>query len=295
MKYPFIGTGVALVTPFKNDLSVDTKSLHSIVDYVINQGVNFLVALGTTSEAPTLNQNEKDLVLDTILEAADNRVPIVLGVGGNNTYEVVRQLETKSMEGISGILSVVPYYNKPNQQGLFEHFDTIAKASPRPIILYNVPGRSGANLKASTTIHLAEEHKNIIGIKEASGDFLQIMDILKDKPSHFEVISGDDALTLPLMALGAVGVISVTANALTQQFSDMVRLLNENNTVEARKIHFSMLKMYELLFSEGNPAGIKALMSLMGLCKEFHRLPLVPVTKSTKERIEVESKYFINL
>ncbi|MDP2236626.1 MAG: 4-hydroxy-tetrahydrodipicolinate synthase [Bacteroidales bacterium] len=288
MKHTFQGTGVALVTPFKNDFSVDVEALQKITEHTIAGGVEYLVALGTTSEAPVLSKEEKKLVVKTIIEATGNRVPIVLGVGGNNTAEIIHQLQNETFEGISAILSVVPYYNKPTQNGIFAHFDAIAHASPLPIILYNVPGRTSANMNAETTISLAEKHSNIIGVKEASGDFAQIMEIIRLKPVHFAVISGDDALTMPMIALGGSGVISVAANALSRQFSEMVRLQLENKTLEARKLHYSMLPMIGLLFSEGNPAGIKSLLNAMDLCEEFVRLPLVSVSKKTKDLIKTE-------
>jgi 4-hydroxy-tetrahydrodipicolinate synthase len=288
MKHTFQGTGVALVTPFKNDFSVDVEALKKVTEYTIAGGVEYLVALGTTSEAPVLNKEEKKLVVKTIIEATKNRVPLVLGVGGNNTTEIIHQLQNEAFDGISAILSVVPYYNKPTQNGIFAHFDAIANASPLPIILYNVPGRTSANMNAETTIRLAEKHSNIIGVKEASGDLAQIMEILRRKPEHFAVISGDDALTMPMIALGASGVISVAANALSRQFSEMVRLQLDNKTLEARKLHYSMLPIIELLFAEGNPAGVKSLLNAMDLCKEFVRLPLVSVSQKTGSLIKSE-------
>jgi 4-hydroxy-tetrahydrodipicolinate synthase len=288
MKHTFQGTGVALVTPFKNDFSVDVEALKKVTEYTIAGGVEYLVALGTTSEAPVLNKEEKKLVVKTIIEATKNRVPLVLGVGGNNTTEIIHQLQNEAFDGISAILSVVPYYNKPTQNGIFAHFDAIANASPLPIILYNVPGRTSANMNAETTIRLAEKHSNIIGVKEASGDLAQIMEILRRKPEHFAVISGDDALTMPMIALGASGVISVAANALSNLFSEMVRLQLDNKTIEARKYHFSMLPIIELFFKEGNPAGVKALLNEMGICEDIVRLPLVSVSEITREMIKTE-------
>jgi 4-hydroxy-tetrahydrodipicolinate synthase len=288
MKHIFQGTGVALVTPFKNDFSVDVEALKKVTEHTIAGGVEYLVALGTTSEAPVLNKEEKKLVVKTIIEATKNRVPLVLGVGGNNTTEIIHQLQNEAFDGISAILSVVPYYNKPTQNGIFAHFDAIANASPLPIILYNVPGRTSANMNAETTIRLAEKHSNIIGVKEASGDLAQIMEILRRKPEHFAVISGDDALTMPMIALGASGVISVAANALSNLFSEMVRLQLDNKTIEARKYHFSMLPIIELFFKEGNPAGVKALLNEMGICEDIVRLPLVSVSEITREMIKTE-------
>lgn len=288
MKHTFQGTGVALVTPFKKDFSIDFEALQKVTEHTIAGGVEYLVALGTTSEAPVLNKEEKKLVVKTIVETTKNRVPIILGVGGNNTTEIIHQLQNEAFDDISAILSVVPYYNKPTQNGIFAHFDAIASASPLPIILYNVPGRTSANMNAETTIRLAEKHSNIVGIKEASGDFAQIMEILRRKPEHFAVISGDDALTLPMIALDASGVISVAANALSNLFSEMVRLQLENKTVKARKYHYSMLPIIELFFKEGNPAGVKALLNEMELCEDIVRLPLVSVSEKTRDMIKTE-------
>lgn len=288
MKSPFTGTGVALVTPFNKDNSINFAALESIVDHCISGGAEYLVALGTTSEAVTLSKHEKKEVVNTIIKATSGRVPIVLGLGGNNTAEALQQLSAGIQSGINGILSVVPYYNKPNQDGMFAHFDTIAQCCPLPIILYNVPGRTAANMKASTTLKLAYKHKNIIAIKEASGDMIQIMEIIRDKPEWFNVISGDDALTLPMLAVGAEGVISVVANALSREFSDMVRHQMNNQTSEAKKLHYLLLQTIDLLFAEGNPAGIKALLECMGLCSDTVRLPLVSATDALKLKIKAE-------
>lgn len=283
----FRGTGIALITPFNEDKSVDLQALERIVNHVINGGADFLVALGTTSEAPTLTPEEKQLVVATILKANAGRLPVLLGLGGNNTQAVIEQIKTQDFNGIDGILSVVPFYNKPNQRGMKAHFEAIADASPVPVILYNVPGRVGVNLQAATCVALAK-HPNIIAVKEASGNLTQIMEILRDKPADFDVLSGDDGITQPLMALGAQGVISVAANAYIKPFSKMMNAMKEGHTAEALKLHYAMLRMNQLIFADGNPAGIKCLMSLMGLCKNVLRLPLVPVSDNIKQDIENE-------
>ncbi len=273
-----------MVTPFKNDFSVDVEALIRIVNHVIDNGADFLVVLGTTSEAPTLTPAEKNLVISTILKANDNRLPILLGMGGNNTQAVVEAVKAQNFTGIDGILSVVPYYNKPNQRGMRAHFEAIADASPVPVVVYNVPGRVGVNLQAATCVQLAQ-HPNIIAVKEASGNLQQIMEILRDKPSDFDVLSGDDGITQPLMALGATGVISVAANAYTDQFSRMMKAQKEGRTDEARKLHYAMLRMNQLIFADGNPAGIKCLMHHMGLCENVLHLPLVTVNEKVESEI----------
>ena len=288
----FFGTGVALVTPFKKDHSIDFEALEQIVNHVIENGVDYLVALGTTSEAPVMNENEKSEVLNTIIKANSGRVPTVLGIGGNNTDSIVKQIEQTSFNNISGILSVTPYYNKPGQSGLFAHYDLIAKTSPVPVILYNVPGRTGVNMKPTTTLELANAHSNIVAVKEASGDVLQIMEIIAQKPSHFEVISGDDALTLPLIALGAKGVISVAANAFTKAFTSMVHAQLSNDNEQAKALHYKMLKLIDLLFVEGNPAGVKAVMKEMKLCEDVVRLPLMPASEQLRLQIAKQLAIF---
>ncbi len=284
MKYnPFKGTGVALITPFKTDQSVDFEALTKIVNHVIDNGADFLVVLGTTSEAPTLSPEEKKLVISTILKANNGRLPILLGMGGNNTQAVIEAIKAQDFTSIQGILSVVPYYNKPNQRGMKAHFEAIADASPVPVVVYNVPGRVGVNLQAATCVDLAK-HPNIIAVKEASGNLQQIMEILRDKPTDFDVLSGDDGITQPLMALGAQGVISVAANAYTKPFSRMMHAMKEGRTEEALRLHYAMLRMNQLIFADGSPAGIKCLMNHMGLCQNVLRLPLVPVN----EKVEVD-------
>ena len=290
----FTGTGIALITPFNEDYTVDTVSLERIVNHVIENGADFLVALGTTSEAPTLTPNEKRLVVETILKANRQRLPVLLGMGGNNTQAVIDQIRQQDFTGIDGILSVVPYYNKPNQRGMKAHFGAIADASPVPVILYNVPGRVGVNLQAATCVALAQ-HRNIVAVKEASGNLMQIMEILRDKPADFDVLSGDDGITQPLMALGAKGVISVAANAYTKPFTAMMRAMNDGCDTEALRLHYAMLRMNQLIFADGNPAGIKCLMSQMGLCKNVLRLPLVPVNPTVEEDIKNVLPEIMNL
>jgi 4-hydroxy-tetrahydrodipicolinate synthase len=280
---PFKGTGIALVTPFKQDRSIDIEALIRIVNHVINNGADFLVVLGTTSEAPTLTPEEKALVISTVLRTNASRVPVMLGIGGNNTQAVVDAVKAQDFTGIQGILSVVHYYNKPNQRGMKAHFEVIADASPVPVVVYNVPGRVGVNLQAATCVELAS-HPNIIAVKEASGNLQQIMEILRDKPADFDVLSGDDGITQPLIALGAQGVISVAANAYTKPFSRMMRAMKEGRTEEALSLHYAMLKMNQLIFADGNPAGIKCLMSHMGLCENVLRLPLV----KANEKVEAD-------
>ncbi len=280
---PFRGTGIALITPFTADHSVDTDALTSIVNHVIDNGADFLVILGTTSEAPTLTPEEKKLVISTILKANNSRLPALLGMGGNNTQAVIEAVKAQDFTGIQGILSVVPFYNKPNQRGMKAHFEAIADASPVPVVVYNVPGRVGVNLQAATCVELAK-HPNIIAVKEASGNLQQIMEILRDKPADFDVLSGDDGITQPLMALGATGVISVAANAYTSPFSRMMHAMKEGRIDEALRLHYAMLRMNQLIFADGNPAGIKCLMSHMGLCQNVLRLPLV----SANEKVEAD-------
>ena len=276
---PFTGLGIALVTPFKEDLSVDFEALKRIVNHVIDNGADFLVALGTTSEAPTLTADEKKAVVNTILEANGHRLPVMLGMGGNDTRTVVNHIKAQDFTGIAGILSVVPYYNKPNQRGMKAHFEAIADASPVPVVVYNVPGRVGVNLQAATCVELAQ-HPNIVAVKEASGNLTQIMEILRDKPADFDVLSGDDGITQPLMALGAKGVISVAGNAYTKPFATMMK-----GDADALRMHYAMLKMNQLIFADGNPSGIKCLMHAMGLCENVLRLPLVPVNETTENEI----------
>lgn len=284
-KFNLEGLGVALVTPFKSDKSIDFGALGRLVDYQISNGVDFLVVLGTTGETPTLSQDEKAQVINFILNRAAGRIPLVLGLGGNNTMAIVKELQEGNFDGFSAILSVVPPYNKPSQEGLYQHYSAIAKASPLPVILYNVPGRTGVNMTASTTLRLANDHKNIIGVKEASGNFVQIEEIIKNKPDHFEVISGDDGITYPLMTLGAKGVISVIANAFPKEFGQMVRKCLKGDFKGALPHHFQFTELFNLLFVDGNPAGVKCTLNALGMIENELRLPLVPTRLSTNEKI----------
>lgn len=278
------GMGVALVTPFKTDKTIDYDALGRIIDYIIDGDADFIVVLGTTGETPTLFAEEKQAIRGFAVEHTRGRVPLVLGVGGNSTIGVVRELHTIPLEGFSAILSVVPYYNKPSQEGIYAHYREIAANSPLPVILYNVPGRTGVNMTAATTLRLAREH-NIIGVKEASGNFVQIEDIIKNKPEDFTVISGDDGITYPLMTLGAKGVISVIGNAFPKEFGRMVRLCLDGKFAEALPIHFKFTELFNLLFVDGNPAGVKCTLNALGLCENELRLPLVPTRLSTNEQI----------
>ncbi len=285
MKKKLIGTGVALVTPFHKQGSIDFGSFEKLIEYTITKGVNYLVVLGTTGEASTLSKDEKKALIEFAKEVIDDRVPIVVGVGGNNTQEVIDQLKLTDDDGIDAILSVTPYYNKPTQRGLYLHFRQIACATPLPIILYNVPGRTSVNLKPETTLQLAAEFDNIVGIKEASGNFTQIMEIIRQRPKGFLVISGDDALTMPLIAAGANGVISVVANAYPKSFSAMVNAALKGNLNEARDLHYKLLPFIEALFADGSPGGIKAALEQMKIVLNHLRLPIVKVNKATQNSI----------
>jgi 4-hydroxy-tetrahydrodipicolinate synthase len=282
---PIRGAGVALVTPFSNDGTVDFPALNRVTEFTVSQGIDFLVALGTTAETPTLDKDEKQEVIRVILETNRGRKPVVLGIGGNDTRAVVKQIEEQSFDGISFLLNVAPYYNKPNQTGLYRHFEAIAECSPVPVIIYNVPGRTGSNISADTTLRLAHDKENIIATKEASGNFDQIMAILRDRPEGFAVLSGDDALTLPLLSLGADGVISVIANACPDRMRRMVTAMSEKNLALAQKLHYEMLELIQLIFAEGSPAGIKAVLKQMAICEENVRLPLTPVSEALSIRI----------
>jgi 4-hydroxy-tetrahydrodipicolinate synthase len=282
----FKGTGVAIVTPFKNDSSIDFSALGRIVNHVINGGVSYIVAMGTTGEASTLTKDEKQALTSYVVEAVDNRVPLVVGIGGNNTQEVINCIREMELGGVDGILSVAPYYNKPNQRGLFQHFKSIATWSPLPLIIYNVPGRTCSNISSDTCIALANECENIVAVKEASGDIAQIMRIIRGKPEDFLVISGDDMLTLPVIAAGGSGVISVMANAFPAECSELVSNALKNNYKAARDIQFRFIETIELLFAEGNPAGVKGFLSLLNLCHNNLRLPLVPVSKPLYSKMQ---------
>ena len=279
------GMGVALITPFKEDESVDYEALIRMVDHLVENGTDYIVTLGTTSESPALSEVEKKEITQIVVKQVNRRIPIVLGVGGNCTRNVISQMEQTDFKGIDAILSVVPYYNKPSQEGIYQHFNAISKASPRPIVLYNVPGRTGINMTAATTLRLARELENITAIKEASGNITQMDDIIKNKPSEFQVISGDDGITFPLIALGAVGVISVIGNAFPKEFSRMVRLALEGDYNNARIIHSRFAELFELLFVDGNPAGVKSMLNMMGFIENKLRLPLVPTRITTFEKI----------
>lgn len=281
----FKGLGVALITPFKENGDVDYTSLKRLVEYQIQNGADFLCILATTSEAPCLSKEEKQKIKDFIIDINAKRVPILMGCGGYNTKAVVEDLQTMDLTGVDGILSVCPYYNKPSQEGLYRHFMAIAEASPLPVVLYNVPGRTGVNMKPETTVRLANDSKNIVAIKEASGNLEQVDEIIKNKPSDFDVLSGDDALTFSMVASGAAGAISVIGNALPKEFSRMIRLEFKGEYEPARKIHHSFTELYSLLFVDGNPAGVKALLHEMGFIENVLRLPLVPTRLTTLQKI----------
>lgn len=281
----FSGTGVAIVTPFRTDTSVDFKSLGNLVENLISKGIDYLVVLGTTGESVTLNKAEKKAVVNYVVDINSGRVPIVVGIGGNNTGEILTQIKKSHFDGIDAILSVAPYYNKPTQKGLFLHYEMIADTCPVPVILYNVPGRTGVNMKAKTTLELATKSKNIVAIKEASGDLDQIVRIMKNKPDGFQVISGDDSLTIPIIAEGGVGVISVLANAFPAEISKLVSSALKGNFKEACNIHFKFTELLDLLFVDGNPAGIKAILHQMKYLSNSLRLPLTPVEQETYDKI----------
>jgi len=281
-----IGTGVALVTPFKKDFSVDTEALTRIVNFQIDNGIDYLVALGTTAENATLNHEESDLVIKTIKEANKGRLPLVLGVGGNNTAKVVAELKTRDFSGFEAILSVSPYYNKPTQEGIYQHFKAIAEASPLPIILYNVPGRTASNMLPSTIIRLANDFKNIVAVKEAAGDMVQAMKLIQNKPKDFLVISGDDMVTLPMILAGGSGVISVIGEGFPKLFSEMVHLGLNRRVEEAYKLHYMIADGIDLIFEQGNPAGIKEVFKTLGLSENTVRLPLVQVDQDLAQRIQ---------
>ena len=283
------GTGVALITPFHSDNAVDYESLRQLVDFLIVNGADFIVALGTTAESATLTKSEKRSIVDAIISANHRRVPIVIGIGGNCTLDVCNTISEWNFSGIDAILSVVPFYNKPSQEGLYQHFKAISKISPLPLILYNVPSRTVVNIESSTVIRLSNEFKNLIGIKEASGNFNQITEILKYTPEDFIVLSGDDFTTLPLMCLGGHGVISVIGNALPQSTSQMVNEALKGDFAKARSLHLQMHDLLMLIFKQGNPSGIKALMSHRELCGNYLRLPLVPVSEELFKSIALES------
>lgn len=286
MNFNTKGTGVALVTPFDERGNVDFSALGRLIDHCINGGIDYLVCLGTTSEYPTLTEKETFAVRDYIVEYVDKRVPIVLGVGGNNTKELVTRINHTDLSGFAAILSVSPYYNKPSQKGLYTHYNYIAAASPLPVIIYNVPGRTGVNISAETTLKLAEDFKNIVAVKEASGNMLQCMEILRCKPDRFSLISGEDALTYPLIACGANGVISVTANAYPNMVSTMVNQALKGSNKKALALHNTLLPFTNAIFEEGNPSGVKAALESMGICDNIVRLPLSNVSRALYNRLQ---------
>lgn len=281
----FKGMGVALITPFKEDGSVDYPALIRMVDHLVQNGADFLCVLGTTAETPTLTTEEKKEITRLVVERVNGRIPIMLGCGGNNTQAVIDSLKNDDFTGIDAILSVVPYYNKPSQEGIYQHYKAIAESTDLPIVLYNVPGRTGVNMTAETTLRIARDFKNVIAIKEASGNITQMDDIIKNKPENFDVISGDDGITFPLITLGAVGVISVIGNAFPKEFSRMTRLALQGDYANALKIHHSFTELFSLLFVDGNPAGVKAMLNAMGMIENRLRLPLVPTRITTLEKM----------
>ncbi|WP_298118955.1 4-hydroxy-tetrahydrodipicolinate synthase [Flavobacterium sp.] len=280
-----IGTGVALVTPFKKDFSVDVEALNRIVNFQIENGIDYLVVLGTTAENATLSKEEKELVIQTVVKANAKRLPLVLGVGGNNTHEILQELKTRDFSDFVAILSVSPYYNKPTQEGIYQHFKAIAEASPIPVILYNVPGRTSSNMLPSTVLRLANDFKNIVAIKEAAGDIVQAMKLIQGKPDGFHVISGDDMITLPMVLAGGSGVISVIGEGFPRQFSDMVRLGLERKADEAYKLHYLLAEAIDMIFEQGNPAGIKEVFKTLGFSENSVRLPLVNVNEDLAKRL----------
>ncbi|WP_293885634.1 MULTISPECIES: 4-hydroxy-tetrahydrodipicolinate synthase [unclassified Sphingobacterium] len=284
------GAGVALVTPFNSDESVDFEALGQLIDLQINEGMDYLVSLGTTGEVATLTNDERKRIWDFTVKRVNGRLPLVAGIGGNNTAEIVEQIKNFDSTGFCAILSVSPYYNKPTQEGIYQHYKAVAAASPLPIILYNVPGRTGSNISAQTTLRLANDFSNIVAIKEASGNFAQFSEILRDKPKDFLLISGDDPVTLPMMALGAAGIISVIGNALPKKVATLTKLCAEGNYIDARSIHQELLEITELCFIEGNPAGVKYILQELGIGKDILRLPLVSISTNTRAAIKEELK-----
>lgn len=282
----FKGTGVAVITPFHSDNSIDFPSLEKIIDFQIDNGIEYLVALGSTAEAATLTEQEKDAIAAFFVKVNKQRVPLVIGVGGNNTQAVVNELKTRDFTGFDAVLSVSPAYNKPTQEGLYQHFKAIAEASPLPVILYNVPGRTGKNMGPKTVIRLAKDFKNIIGIKEAAGDMAQALELLRTKPEGFDIISGDDMIALPITLAGGAGVISVIAQGIPQQFSDLIRLGLAGKASEAFAIQYKIMTSIDLIFAEGNPTGIKSMLHQMGMCEDVLRLPLTSATPSLQNEIK---------
>lgn len=281
-----VGTGVALITPFKEDFSVDVEGLKNVVNFNIENGIDYLVVLGTTAESATLSKEEKQLVIDTVVSANNERLPLVLGIGGNNTQEVISEMKTQNLSSFTAILSVSPFYNKPTQEGVYQHFAAVAKEAPLPIILYNVPGRTASNMLPSTVIRLANDFENIIAIKEAAGDIVQAMELISGCPEGFLVISGDDMITLPMVLAGGAGVISVIGEGFPKEFSKMVRLGLERKVDEAYDIHYKIAPAINYIFEEGNPAGIKAVFKMLEICNDTVRLPLVGVSDDLRRKID---------
>jgi len=290
MTHPFTGAGVALITPFNEDKSIDYSALERLVENQISGGTDYLVVLGTTGETPALSDDEKKEIVRFVIEKNAGRLKIVVGIGSNNTLALVQSIQKTNFDGVDAILSVTPYYNKPTQEGLFQHFKAVVEASPVPVILYNVPGRTGVNMDADTTLRIAQLSEKAVGIKEACGDLGQFAKIIKDAPEYFKVISGDDALALPSITTGAIGVISVIANALPEQLSQLIHASLGGNIAKASQLHLQMAEILKLIFKEGNPGGVKALMEMMGTVKNQVRLPLVPVSAVTYSLIEKELK-----
>ena len=280
------GTGVAVITPFKKNMEIDYIALERVINYIIDNGAEYIVTLGTTGETPTLSKDEKTELILFTYQVVDDRVPVVVGIGGNNTLSLIKDLETFPLQKAVAILSASPYYNKPSQEGIYQHYKALAEVSPLPMILYNVPGRTGRNISAGTTLKLARDFSNIAGIKEASGDIVQCMQILKDKPGGFFVVSGDDALAMPQIACGMEGVISVAANCLPKQFSDMVRTSLKGDFAAAKQLNDQMLEAYDLLFIENNPSGVKAFLTELGLIENNLRLPLVPLSAGLHQSVK---------
>ena len=287
-----IGTGVALVTPFKSDFSVDTEALKNRVNFSIENGIEYLVVMGTTAENATLSAEEKELVINTVVEVNNGRLPLVLGVGGNNTLQVVNELKTRDFSAFDAILSVSPYYNKPTQEGIYQHFKAIAEASPIPVVLYNVPGRTSSNMLPSTVLRLANDFSNIVGIKEAAGDLVQAMKIIQHKPKDFLVISGDDMIALPMVLAGGAGVISVIGQGFPKEFSEMIRLGLNKKVDAAFEIQYKIADSIDMIFEQGNPAGIKEIFKTLKIAENVVRLPLVPVDEALSERIQHFVKNF---
>ena len=284
------GTGVALITPFKSDLSVDVEALKALVNDQIKNGIDYLVVLGTTAESATLSKEEKQMVVKTIVETNNNRIPLVLGIGGNNTASLVEELKSTDLSAFDAVLSVSPYYNKPTQEGIYQHYKALAAVSPKPLIIYNVPGRTASNILPATVQRLANDFSNIIGIKEAAGDIVQAMKLISLVPKNFLVISGDDMITLPMVLAGGHGVISVIAQGFPSEFSKMVRLGLEGKVKEAYELHYKVAPSIDMIFAEGNPSGIKSLLSSKGMVESVLRLPLVPAS----EKLKVEIETFVN-